>query len=317
MKDKNKKVITTILFVLAIGSLSAQNEWLLSGNNVTGGQPILGTLYNQQSPQPLRFYANGIQRGIFSQYSGYLGVGTNAPKNPLHIHSNDIRGNYFDFNYDDPENPIIGSDVNVVTRMDSLIPRDSSINRPSGDYSGLQITNAATGANPDNGLLMYVHGRHGFLRHQESDLFTIGSRDFDIMNFTLDGRVGIGTDQPAQMLHVVNGNILISRTSNMSNRAPGSYNNMLKMSGVLAHCKGIVLGGFTDCKNDVGYESVEAMLREYIVPYNIPLLCGFPAGHEKLNLPIVIGATVTMEVRADGATLIFDIPGDNIIIENK
>ena len=227
MKDKNKKVITTILFVLAIGSLSAQNEWLLSGNNVTGGQPILGTLYNQQSPQPLRFYANGIQRGIFSQYSGYLGVGTNAPKNPLHIHSNDIRGNYFDFNYDDPENPIIGSDVNVVTRMDSLIPRDSSINRPSGDYSDLQITNAATGANPDNGLLMYVHGRHGFLRHQESDLFTIGSRDFDIMNFTMDGRVGIGTDQPAQMLHVVDGNILISRTSNMSNRAPGSYNGSL------------------------------------------------------------------------------------------
>ena len=93
--------------------------------------------------------------------------------------------------------------------------------------------------------------------------------------------------------------------------------NMLKMSGVLAHCKGVVLGDFTDCKNDVGYESVEAMLREYIVPYNIPLLCGFPAGHEKLNLPIVIGATVTMEVRADGATLIFDISGDNIIIENK
>ena len=227
MKKKNKKAVMTIVLLLAIGSLSAQNEWLLSGNNVTGGQPVLGTLYHQQSPQPLRFYANGSQRGIFSQYSGYLGVGTNAPKNPLHIHSNDIRGNYFDFNYDDPENPIIGSDVSVVTRMDSLIPRDSSNNRSSGDYSGLQITNAATGANPDNGLLMYVHGRHGFLRHQESDLFTIGSRDFDIMNFTLDGRVGIGTDQPAQMLHVVNGNILISRTSNMSNRAPDSYNGSL------------------------------------------------------------------------------------------
>jgi muramoyltetrapeptide carboxypeptidase len=85
--------------------------------------------------------------------------------------------------------------------------------------------------------------------------------------------------------------------------------NMLKMSGVLAHCKGIVLGDFTDCKNDVGYESVEAMLRQYIEPYHIPLLCGFPAGHEKLNLPLVIGAPVTMEVRADGATLSFDIPG--------
>ena len=86
--------------------------------------------------------------------------------------------------------------------------------------------------------------------------------------------------------------------------------NMLKMSGVLAHCKGIVLGDFTDCKNDVGYESVEAMLREYIAPYNIPLLCGFPAGHEKLNLPLVMGAPVTLDVRENGATLTFEITGE-------
>lgn len=93
--------------------------------------------------------------------------------------------------------------------------------------------------------------------------------------------------------------------------------NMLKMSGVLAHCKGIVLGDFTDCTNDVGYESVEAMLREYIAPYHIPLLCGFPAGHEKLNLPLVMGAPVTMDVRADGATLTFDIPGEQQAIRTE
>lgn len=90
--------------------------------------------------------------------------------------------------------------------------------------------------------------------------------------------------------------------------------NMLKISGVLAHCKGIILGDFTDCENDVGYESVETMLREYIAPYNIPLLCGFPAGHEKVNLPLVIGAPVTMDVRSDGATLTFDIPGEQQIV---
>jgi len=95
--------------------------------------------------------------------------------------------------------------------------------------------------------------------------------------------------------------------------------NILKMNGVLAHCKGIILGDFTDCENDVGYESVEAMLREYIAPYNIPLLCGFPAGHEKVNLPLVMGAPVTMDVRADGATLTFDIPGEQkvVIIEKQ
>ena len=93
--------------------------------------------------------------------------------------------------------------------------------------------------------------------------------------------------------------------------------NMLKMSGVLAHCKGIILGDFTDCENDVGYESVEAMLREYVAPYNIPLLCGFPAGHEKLNLPLVMGAPVTMDVRADGATLTFDIFGEQKTVCTK
>ena len=87
------------------------------------------------------------------------------------------------------------------------------------------------------------------------------------------------------------------------------YFNMLKVSGILAHCKGIILGDFTDCEDDLGYGSVEVMLREYIAPYNIPLLCGFPAGHEKVNLPLVMGAPVTLDVRDDGATLTFDIPG--------
>lgn len=85
--------------------------------------------------------------------------------------------------------------------------------------------------------------------------------------------------------------------------------NMLKMNGVLNRCNGIILGGFTDCEDDLGYRSAETLLREYIAPYNIPLLCGFPAGHEKVNLPLVLGAPVTLDVRSDGATLTFDMPG--------
>ncbi len=93
--------------------------------------------------------------------------------------------------------------------------------------------------------------------------------------------------------------------------------NILKMGGVLSHCKGIILGDFTDCTNDVGYESVEAMLRQYIEPYNIPLLCGFPAGHEKVNLPLVMGAPVTLDVRTDGATLTFNILGKQNKVRTK
>lgn len=93
--------------------------------------------------------------------------------------------------------------------------------------------------------------------------------------------------------------------------------NIMKLNGVLAHCKGVVLGDFTDCNNDVGYESVAAMLRQYIEPYNIPLLCGFPAGHEKVNLPLVMGAPVTLDVRTNGATLTFNIPGEQKTVRTE
>jgi muramoyltetrapeptide carboxypeptidase len=86
--------------------------------------------------------------------------------------------------------------------------------------------------------------------------------------------------------------------------------NILAMNGVLSRCKGVVLGEFTDCGSEFTSGSVEAMLRPYLLKYNIPLLCGFPAGHDAVNLPLVMGAPVTMDVRADGATLTFDISGD-------
>ncbi len=83
----------------------------------------------------------------------------------------------------------------------------------------------------------------------------------------------------------------------------------LQMNGVLDRCKGVVLGEFIDCGTELGYESIEAMLHELLASYNIPVLCGFPAGHGDVNLPLVMGAPVTIDVRADGATLQFNIDG--------
>ena len=85
---------------------------------------------------------------------------------------------------------------------------------------------------------------------------------------------------------------------------------ILQMNGVLNRCKGIILGEFTDCGKEFTYESVEAMLHEMLKDYNIPVLCGFPGGHGDVNLPLVMGANVTIDVRADGATLQFNIDGD-------
>ena len=79
--------------------------------------------------------------------------------------------------------------------------------------------------------------------------------------------------------------------------------NMLLLHGVLDRCRGIVLGEFTECKADLEYESAEAMICSYIK--DIPVLCGFPAGHGDVNLPLIMGADVALEVRPDGATLAF------------
>ena len=90
--------------------------------------------------------------------------------------------------------------------------------------------------------------------------------------------------------------------------------NILAMNGVLNRCKGLVLGEFDGCGSEFSYESIEAMLRQYIEKYNIPLLCGFPAGHGDVNLPLVMGAPVTIDVRSDGATLQFDIVGQQQVV---
>ena len=87
---------------------------------------------------------------------------------------------------------------------------------------------------------------------------------------------------------------------------------ILQMNGVLDRCKGIVLGEFTDCGKEFTYESVEAMLHELLKTYNIPVLCGFPGGHGDVNLPLVMGANVTIDVRTDGATLQFNIDGEQL-----
>lgn len=84
---------------------------------------------------------------------------------------------------------------------------------------------------------------------------------------------------------------------------------ILQMNGVLDRCKGIILGEFTDCGTEFTYESVEAMLHEMLKDYHIPVLCGFPGGHGDVNLPLVMGANVTIDVRNDGATLQFNIDG--------
>ena len=84
--------------------------------------------------------------------------------------------------------------------------------------------------------------------------------------------------------------------------------NTLILNGVFERCKGIVLGEFTGCKANLDFDSVEDMICSY-VPAGIPVLCGFPTGHDDVNLPLVMGTPVTLDVTAAGASLTFDMEG--------
>ncbi len=90
---------------------------------------------------------------------------------------------------------------------------------------------------------------------------------------------------------------------------------ILQMNGVLDRCKGIILGDFTGCGTEFKDEngntlSVEAMLRRIFAPYNIPVLCGFPAGHGRVNLPLIMGAPVTIDVSTAESVISFGIDGE-------
>ena len=85
--------------------------------------------------------------------------------------------------------------------------------------------------------------------------------------------------------------------------------NTLVLNGVFDRCKGVILGEFSDCGANLDWGSVEEMICSYLKRYHIPVLCGFPAGHDETNFPLVMGASVTIEVGPSESTLSFNIEG--------
>lgn len=77
----------------------------------------------------------------------------------------------------------------------------------------------------------------------------------------------------------------------------------LRLSGVLANLKGLVIGQFTDYKPDENHESMESMLAEIMAPYDYPVAFGAPVGHVDMNVPLVEGANAVLNVNSNGATL--------------
>lgn len=78
----------------------------------------------------------------------------------------------------------------------------------------------------------------------------------------------------------------------------------LKISGVFNKLKGLIVGQFTDYKEDnkmysTLYESILSAVKEF----DFPVCFGFPVGHTRINLPIIMGGNSTLTVNKESVTL--------------
>ena len=81
----------------------------------------------------------------------------------------------------------------------------------------------------------------------------------------------------------------------------------LKRSGKLENLAGLVVGGMTDMRdNTVPYGmTAEEIVADAVKSYKYPVLFGFPAGHLKENMPLIMGREAVLDVNAGGSALTF------------
>lgn len=79
----------------------------------------------------------------------------------------------------------------------------------------------------------------------------------------------------------------------------------LKLSGKLDNLAGLILGDFTDMKDNESPfgMTVHEIISEAVKDFNYPVCFGFPAGHDKKNLALMFGKEWEMNVGNDATTL--------------
>lgn len=70
----------------------------------------------------------------------------------------------------------------------------------------------------------------------------------------------------------------------------------LRMSGVLAHLSGLVVGQFTDCEDDpLMQQTVYETIKEAVADYDYPVLFNAPIGHVEHNVPLLLNHHATID----------------------
>lgn len=80
----------------------------------------------------------------------------------------------------------------------------------------------------------------------------------------------------------------------------------MRLSGVLTRINGLIVGRFTEYTPDRNHSSMEKMIALMTADLQIPIAFNAPIGHIGAdNMPIAHGATASLEVATEGATLTF------------
>ena len=83
---------------------------------------------------------------------------------------------------------------------------------------------------------------------------------------------------------------------------------MLTLQQDFERVKGIIFGTFSSIKFDLQYGSVEQMLIAHLHELDIPICCGFPVGSNSC-IPLIEGASCSLDVTTGSATLTFNMKG--------
>lgn len=78
----------------------------------------------------------------------------------------------------------------------------------------------------------------------------------------------------------------------------------LRMSGVLAHLSGLIVGQFSDCDEDtLMQQTVYETINEAVADCDYPVIFNAPIGHVEHNLPLWIHGHTTVHCGADGVLI--------------
>ena len=79
----------------------------------------------------------------------------------------------------------------------------------------------------------------------------------------------------------------------------------LKRAGKLKNLTGLVVGGFTDMKdNDIPFgQTLPELIMDVVADYSYPVCFDFPAGHIPNNCSLVLGKTINLSVQTNGVSI--------------